>query len=130
MPAIFSIARPGVNVSEAADKDLVFSSKFYTPKIYRQMYFDVAGTQLHGLDYPPLWFSARYIETDDDEYVYNAFLGYDAANDPQLTVGTWLSSGNKTDMFGEGQEVVTTNESITVSFDKTAVILCVDPLNE
>ena len=47
------VSKPGVDVKDADDKDLVWSSDFKTFKIYKIVKFTSSGDEKHGLDYAP-----------------------------------------------------------------------------
>lgn len=59
------ISRPGYDVDSATDDNLIYSSEFNTPKIFRRIKFTSSGSQAHGLTYPP----------DFDYYVKNTTSG-------------------------------------------------------
>lgn len=94
------IGRPGLDVLTAADKDLVWSSEFNTPKVAKILHFTSTTPQAHGLGYVPAFifmthtdivdafdtegwtlnnqgYTAGYVTTVsvDNSYVYCDYLG-------------------------------------------------------
>ena len=100
------ISKPGVDVKTADDKDLVWSSNYKTWKIYKIVHFTSAGSETHGLTYPPTFVALIKEGTSWG----SASLGY------QELGYSWVS--------------VDDINVYSSTSDEVYVILFIDPLNE
>jgi hypothetical protein len=101
------VARPGYSVTNPSlsDANTVFSSEFNTFKIYAVVYFSGAGSEAHGLTYPPTFDFIR-----------------------EYAAGKWVfGNGGYWDNYGP---IVSVDDTNVYSTAKAYVILYIDPLNE
>lgn len=117
---------------DASDKDLeaknlVFSSEYTSPKIYKAVQFTATGQVSHGLDYAPMfWVSCRIPSTYEFEFENDKDL-FDGIS-PWITLtNSILQSTNLGAVEVDETYVYCTSMGIS---DIVAVHLLIDPADE
>ncbi len=87
-------------------KNLAFSSKYTSPKIYKTIRFEATGSQAHGLSYPPAFFSSCRLASGYD-------LGYGG--------GTYLPFDGVTPWFCMTNSILQSTVLCSVAVDDTTV---------